>query len=158
MKGLAGAGVGTTRLLARLQATTRLHSLARLSSCAARNGSWSDESPEGGLTRLYVYRDAPAPHETVWPDAKMGVLSRGDPRFGMPGNVGVAAAWSGGEDGLPFPAVCPAADDGVEWGVRVEEGEDHAVSAPVAIVGKDGVDRSYRSDLLARPTNVENQV
>lgn len=152
MNGLAAASAGGGAVLARLQsrrtAGMAAISAARLSSCSARPGSWSDESPEGGLTRLYVYRESSrVPADTVWPDARMGVLGRGDPRFGMPGNVGVAVAWDDDDEGN---------DDGIEWCFRPSadsssSADVHAVSAPVPI------DLSHRSDLLARPTNVENQ-
>ncbi len=50
-------------------------------------GGWTDESPAGGTTELWVYRPQ---SKTVWPDPDLGVVSTADPRFALPGRVGAS--------------------------------------------------------------------
>ncbi len=52
-------------------------------------GGWTDETPKGaGAAELWVYRPESG---TRWPDRAMGVLASEDPRFALPGHVGVVA-------------------------------------------------------------------
>jgi len=49
---------------------------------------WENETPPGGLTELYVFKQD---SKTVWPDEKLGpAFSNIDPRCTLPGNTGPA--------------------------------------------------------------------
>ncbi len=119
-------------LFLRLRGRNVLPSLARalqLSTGTGRRagddegGEWTDESPKGGLTDLYVYRPESG---TRWPNSALGIFAQQtDPKFNLPGHVGI-------NPGVPL----------IKATVKPE----------VATGG------AYRSDLLARPTNIENQV
>lgn len=76
-----------------LAAAGRDLSVRRLisTSCSATRRTWRNETPSGGLTELYVYSPDSS---TVWPDPALGVFSTQDPRFGFPGNVGLATSAS----------------------------------------------------------------
>ncbi len=97
------------------------------SSSDGASGGWTDETPQGGNTELWVYR--PESHR-LWPDPALGILSAADPKFVLPGNVGTME-----EEVSPMQAK------------QVSDTEPVAV-APQAPV----------PDVLARPTNIENQV
>lgn len=95
-------------------------------------GQWRNDTPEGGLTEILVYTPDSDVPPTLWPDKALGIFSQVDGRFAFPGHVGVAA-------GLESPS-----------------GSPQATSEPIP-VGLNLENHAHRSDLVARPTNLENQ-
>jgi len=53
-------------------------------SCLTQN--WRNETPPGGLTEILVYTPE---SQIAWPDPSLGVFAKSDPRFVLPGNIGV---------------------------------------------------------------------
>ena len=53
-------------------------------SCLSQN--WRNETPPGGLTEILVYTPE---SQIAWPDPSLGVFAKSDPRFVLPGNIGV---------------------------------------------------------------------
>ncbi len=47
-------------------------------SLTPSRGGWTDESPSGGATELWVYR--PERRDTAWPDPALGIFAASDPR------------------------------------------------------------------------------
>lgn len=47
--------------------------------------NWRNETPSGGLTEVYVYSQ----DRIQWPDPILGVFAAGDPKFCLPGNIGL---------------------------------------------------------------------
>ena len=91
------------------------------------SGQWKKETPLGGQTEVYVYNNQ---SQTVWPDPKLGVFSPTDPKFSLPGLVGVTLDAE------------PSAED------ITEKTEPHPQP----------IHPNQTSDLLSRPTSSENQV
>ena len=56
-------------------------------SCLSQN--WRNETPPGGLTEILVYTPE---SQIAWPDPSLGVFANSDPRFVLPGNIGVVRA------------------------------------------------------------------
>lgn len=48
--------------------------------------NWHNETPPGGLTEILVYRPE---SQILWPDTTLGIFAQADPRFVLPGNVGI---------------------------------------------------------------------
>lgn len=46
---------------------------------------WKNETPVGSKTEVFVYNPE---SEITWPDPQLGVFSRPDSNFGLPGNIG----------------------------------------------------------------------
>merc|ERR1711944_306168 len=55
-------------------------------SCHCQN--WRNETPPGGLTEILVYTPE---SQIAWPDTSLGIFAQADPRFVLPGNVGLTA-------------------------------------------------------------------
>ena len=56
-------------------------------SCHCQN--WRNETPPGGLTEILVYTPE---SQIAWPDPSLGVFAKSDPRFVLPGNIGIIAS------------------------------------------------------------------
>lgn len=55
-------------------------------SLSSQRCSWRNETPPGGLTEILVYHPE---SQIAWPDSTLGIFAQSDPRFVLPGNVGV---------------------------------------------------------------------
>ena len=55
-------------------------------SCHCYN--WRNETPRGGLTEILVYTPE---SQIAWPDPSLGVFAKSDPRFMLPGNIGIVS-------------------------------------------------------------------
>lgn len=63
----------------------RSRSVRKLSS-SCQLSNWRNETPPGGLTEVLVYSPE---SQIAWPDTTLGVFAQADPRFVLPGNVGL---------------------------------------------------------------------
>jgi len=64
------------------------HLLHRSISCSQSQNNWRNETPPGGLTEILVYTPE---SQVAWPDSTLGIFAQADPRFVLPGNVGLTA-------------------------------------------------------------------
>jgi hypothetical protein len=120
------------RLLLQSQGHLRNLAASRREFVCGRTGlgEWRNESPGGGLTELYVYHDGSAGDGTQLP-LSLGLFVQLDQRFTLPGHVGLSKE------------------------AEVAFGEAYTAEEREAAAKAEN--RSHRSDLLARPTNRENQ-
>ena len=87
--------IGLTKTGQRLVLRKPLHLWWKRGICLQRQLSsspaslnWRNETPPGGLTEIFVYKPE---SQIAWPDSTLGIFAQADPKFVLPGNVGVLA-------------------------------------------------------------------
>lgn len=125
----SAAATASSRSASKVLSSCRLRTSASRGGEDGGGGTWTDETPDGSSTELYVYRANS--FLSRFPDQSLGVFAAVDARVNLPGNVGLADLGEGRGEEADAAANQEGDQDGLGY---------------------------MKSDVLSRPTNLENQV